>query len=174
MNHLAALKEKLMIKPNVEERERVAVVIKGVKNERKPKPTIEKEEGELSEQDEDEEQDEEPQAEKLKGPLFVDETQKGYDRKSLMKKLAESKKIKVTVKSMAPIIEEKETSLPKPLAPPTKKVKKIQPKTLIIEDDGIGVPQSQRAAILGRGVRLDERMPGSGLGLSIVSDMMAS
>ena len=137
MNHLATLKEKLMIKPNVEERERVAVVIKGVKNERKPKPNIEKEEGELSEQDEDEEQDkdEEPQAEKLKGPLFVDETQNGYDRKSLMKKLAESKKIKVTVKSMAPIIEEKETSLPKPLPPSTKKVKKIQPKTLIIEDD---------------------------------------
>ena len=140
MNHLAALKEKLMIKPNVEERERVAVVIKGVKNERKPKPKIEKEEGELSEQDEDEEldkdEDEQPPAEKRKGPLFVDETQNGYDRKSLMKKLAESKKIKVTVKSMAPIIEEKETSLPTPLPPPTKKVKKIQPKkTLIIEDD---------------------------------------
>lgn len=138
MNHLATLKEKLMIKPNVEERERVAVVIKGVKNERKPKPTIEKEEGELSELDEDEEQDhdEVPQAEKLNGPLFVDETQNGYDRKSLMKKLAESKKIKVTVKSMAPIIEEKETSLPTPLPPSTKKVKKIQQKrTLIIEDD---------------------------------------
>ena len=140
MNHLAALKEKLMIKPNVEERERVAVVIKGVKNERKPKPKIEKEEGELSEQDEDEEldkdEDEQPPAEKRKGPLFVDETQNGYDRKSLMKKLAESKKIKVTVKSMAPIIEEKETSLPTPLPPPTKKVKKIQPKkNVIIEDD---------------------------------------
>ena len=33
MNPLAKLKEKLMIKPNVEERERVAVVIKGVKKE---------------------------------------------------------------------------------------------------------------------------------------------
>ena len=31
MNPLALLKEKLMVKPNVEERERVAVVIKGVK-----------------------------------------------------------------------------------------------------------------------------------------------
>ena len=37
MNPLAALKEKLMIKPNVEERERVAVVIKGVKKGRKPR-----------------------------------------------------------------------------------------------------------------------------------------
>ena len=37
MNPLAALKEKLMIKPNVEERERVAVVIKGVKKEIKPR-----------------------------------------------------------------------------------------------------------------------------------------
>ena len=36
MNPLALLKEKLMIKPTVEDRERVAVVIKGVKKHRKP------------------------------------------------------------------------------------------------------------------------------------------
>ena len=35
MNPLARIKEKLMVKPNVEERERVAVVIKGVKKPRK-------------------------------------------------------------------------------------------------------------------------------------------
>ena len=35
MNHLATLKEKLMIKPNVEERERVAILIKGVKPTKK-------------------------------------------------------------------------------------------------------------------------------------------
>ena len=35
MNPLAALKEKMMIKPNVEERERVAIVIKGVKQPKK-------------------------------------------------------------------------------------------------------------------------------------------
>ena len=37
MNPLAALKEKMMIKPNVEDRERVAILIKGVKpTKRKP------------------------------------------------------------------------------------------------------------------------------------------
>ena len=38
MNPLAALKQKLMVKPNVEERQQVAVVIKGVKTQQKPKP----------------------------------------------------------------------------------------------------------------------------------------
>ena len=50
MNPLAALKEKLMVKPNVEERERIAVVIKGIKKDRKPRApktkAIEIEEGE--------------------------------------------------------------------------------------------------------------------------------
>ena len=50
MNPLVALKEKLMIKPNVEERERVAVVIKGIK-----KPKIPKIKGEKNEKKEDEE-----------------------------------------------------------------------------------------------------------------------
>ena len=43
MNPLARIKEKLMVKPNVEERERVAVVIKGVKKpriQRAPKTTV--------------------------------------------------------------------------------------------------------------------------------------
>jgi hypothetical protein len=34
MNPLVALKEKLMIKPNVEERERVAVIVKGTRKPR--------------------------------------------------------------------------------------------------------------------------------------------
>ena len=147
MNPLAALKEKLMIKPNVEERERVAVVIKGVKKERKPRaPKVkaakveeEKDEEEkpisekiILEQSESDEEDE-----KQAGPLIVDETEKGYDREALIKKLMESKKIKVTIKPNVQISEEKKIFEPVPL-PPTegKKVKKIEAKkTLIIEGD---------------------------------------
>jgi hypothetical protein len=149
MNPLAALKEKLMIKPNVEERERVAVVIKGVKKERKPRaPKIK---AAKVEQEEDEEKDEKPISEKIileqsesdeedkpAGPLIVDETEKGYDREALIKKLMESKKIKVTVKASVQMSEEKKVNEPVPLPPPTegKKVKKIEAKkALIIEDD---------------------------------------
>ena len=40
-----------------------------------------------------------------------------------------------------------------------------------VEDDGSGLPKSERAAAIKRGRRLDETKPGSGLGLSIVADL---
>ncbi|TXM63631.1 MULTISPECIES: sensor histidine kinase [Methylobacterium] len=40
-----------------------------------------------------------------------------------------------------------------------------------IEDDGPGLPEEARSAVLGRGRRMDESKPGSGLGLSIVADL---
>ena len=40
-----------------------------------------------------------------------------------------------------------------------------------VEDDGPGIPESERAAIFGRGARLDIEKPGTGLGLAIVRDV---
>ncbi|WP_374377563.1 sensor histidine kinase [Dongia sp.] len=42
-----------------------------------------------------------------------------------------------------------------------------------IEDDGPGIAPEARAAAMARGQRLDERMPGSGLGLDIVREIVA-
>ena len=146
MNPLAALKEKLMVKPNVEERERIAVVIKGVKKQRKPrapktKATEESDEEEFIEKQITEkpklilEDSESEDLEKI-APVIVDETKKGYDREALLKKLAESKKLKVTVKPVNKISEEKKISQPLPIEEPIKKIKKIEvKKPLVIEEE---------------------------------------
>ena len=42
---------------------------------------------------------------------------------------------------------------------------------VVVEDDGPGLPPERRNEVMQRGRRLDERMPGSGLGLSIVVDI---
>jgi signal transduction histidine kinase len=44
--------------------------------------------------------------------------------------------------------------------------------TIVVEDDGPGLPEEQYAAVLGRGKRLDETVPGSGLGLSIADEII--
>ncbi len=43
--------------------------------------------------------------------------------------------------------------------------------SVVVEDDGPGLPAGRRAEVLKRGARLDEATPGSGLGLSIVEDL---
>ena len=43
--------------------------------------------------------------------------------------------------------------------------------TLHVDDDGDGLSQKDRSLVLGRGRRLDQATPGSGLGLSIVKEM---
>ena len=42
---------------------------------------------------------------------------------------------------------------------------------ILIEDDGMGIPQEERVRIFDRGVRLDSGKPGTGLGLAIVRDV---
>lgn len=41
-----------------------------------------------------------------------------------------------------------------------------------IEDDGLGIPQADRAKLFSRGARLDTEKPGTGLGLAIVRDVI--
>lgn len=167
MNHLEQLKQKMMIKPTVQERERVAVIIKGEKRPRKPRGPIkqksEKTFGEkiqegvldlseqlseiqsiqgilpqdvdIEEKEEEEQQEEEQQEEEEANgrPLIVDKTEKGYDRLALLKKLAESKKSKVTIKT---IVEAEEKFVEPIPEEKIKKPKKVQiKKPLIIEEE---------------------------------------
>ncbi len=55
-----------------------------------------------------------------------------------------------------------------PLAPNGSDARKIE---VVIEDDGPGLPEQFRRSAVKRGRRLDETVPGSGLGLSIVADL---
>jgi signal transduction histidine kinase len=41
----------------------------------------------------------------------------------------------------------------------------------LVEDDGLGIPETERQRIFDRGVRLDTGKPGTGLGLAIVRDV---
>jgi hypothetical protein len=140
MNPLEAIKQKMMVKPQLEQRQRVAVIIKG------ENPVKKREKKEVKEDEEDEE--EQPiteiieEKEEKKRPLIVDETSKGFDRQAFLKKLKESKMTKVVTK---PIIEEAEKKqVIEPLPLPVKKAKKIDiKKPLIIEDDEEDEKQKQ-------------------------------
>jgi signal transduction histidine kinase len=43
--------------------------------------------------------------------------------------------------------------------------------SLVVEDDGVGLPPDRRDEVVQRGMRLDETAPGSGLGLSIIDEL---
>ncbi len=45
---------------------------------------------------------------------------------------------------------------------------------VVVNDDGPGIPPEKREQVLQRGVRLDMRTPGSGLGLDIVSELVSA
>jgi len=168
MNHLEQIKQQLMVKPDIQERERVAVVIKGEEKTRKPRaPQVKKNDKNITEQLEEgvidlgeeiskveemegilpidvteiketkqvkeTKQIKEAKTEETNRPVIIDKTQQGYDRAALLKKLAESKKTKVTVKETAKVEEKTIEHLP---IPTVKKAKKIDVKRpLIIEPD---------------------------------------
>jgi hypothetical protein len=128
MNPLAKLKEKLMVKPNVVDRERVAVIIKGSKKPRKPN----------NEKSANEQPDIAIEiAAPINGPVIVDETQDdGFNREDLFKKLAENKKLSVTVKRVVKDTEENRVSIAVPRPATTKKAKKMAAvREFIIEED---------------------------------------
>ncbi|MEM8798884.1 MAG: ATP-binding protein [Pseudomonadota bacterium] len=43
--------------------------------------------------------------------------------------------------------------------------------SIVIDDDGSGIPEEERTLVFDRGRRIDETVPGSGLGLAIVADV---
>jgi hypothetical protein len=128
MNPLASLKEKLMIKPVIEERERVAVLIKGIKKPKKIKT--------ISKEDDDKMNDDYELEDTQVGPIIEMQHDKDFDRKALLTKLAESKKLKVTIKPITQVTEEKRVSEPIPLPElPNKNRPFIGKKRIIIESE---------------------------------------
>ncbi len=45
--------------------------------------------------------------------------------------------------------------------------------SIVVEDDGAGIPAANRARVIERGVRADEHVPGHGLGLAMVRETVA-
>jgi hypothetical protein len=111
MNPLDAIKQKLMVKPMIKEREKVAVVIQV---EEKVPTKKQKVEGELEET-----------VVLPKKTLIIDETSKGFDREAFLKRMKERNLNKVTMK---PILEEaQEQGQLEPISfvpPPETKIKK--------------------------------------------------
>jgi hypothetical protein len=138
MNPLEALKQKLRVKPVVEEKERIAVVIKGEqKKMAEPKKRVVKEELEefVPEVEEEEKEMDIVKAPLIavKGPIIVDQTDKGFDRATLLDKLKASKMSKVSIKPLIEEVEESKTVeqiLPKAI----KRAKKVR-LPLIIEGE---------------------------------------
>ena len=159
MNPLEALKQKLKVKPDVKEIEKVAVVIKGDQQKQPGVPKKKEAKAKVGEEEleefvpevEEEEKDivKEPVT-AVKGPIIFDKTDKGYDRASLMDKLKASKMSKVSIKPLIEEIEESKTVEPV-LPKPVKRAKKVKMPLIIEEEEGEEkeVPKKQKLIIEG-------------------------
>ena len=126
-NPLEALKQKMMVKPQLEERQRIAVIIKGEKPVKKKDSKLQDKKKDEEEEDKDKEEEQKPiseiieeKIEEKKRPIIVDETQKGFDRESILQKLKESKMTKKPIQETKQVIE--------PIPEPVKKAKKLDIK----------------------------------------------
>ena len=132
MNPLEALKQKLKVKPTVEERKPVEVVIQLGEKEEKPLKHVK---FASEEKNEPKGQQEKEQSKEKSNFSIIDKRDQGFDRDTLMKKLSENKLLKVTVKPIMKATEEQITKAP--IAPIVKKAKKIvtKPKLVIEEEE---------------------------------------
>ena len=131
MNTLEDLKKQLMIKPIIEKQKQFTVTLKEkVIENKEPSKNKEPIKKKIVIEEEDEPE----------GVTIINETNKGFDRESLLKKIASNRLTKVT---QAPIMEklsenrfqeEKEKEKEKEKAKP-KKVKKMEKKLLILEEE---------------------------------------
>jgi hypothetical protein len=121
MNPLVTLKEKMKKKPVIEERERVEIIIKGNKPARK-----------VREEREDEKVDDKLDDKLVEGPVIEMKTDQVFDKQDLLKRLAESKKLKVTTKPILEATEERRVIEPLPIGEPTQMVKKLEAKKRIL------------------------------------------
>ena len=135
MNPLEALKQKLKVKPTVEQRKPVEVVLQIPVPEKKVQFKIEEEEKNVL-----------PQKEISQKLTIVDKRSEGFDRETLMKKMAESKKLKVTVKPVLKASEEHVTKAP--IVAPVKRAKKVTQKPkLIIEEEEEEEPKKEEEPV---------------------------
>ena len=128
MNTLASLKSKLMVKPDINQREKIAVYINEPSLSKESVPILE--EGEVVEQKE--------QKEKGKEIKLIDERDKGYNIEGLMKRLSKSNIL--LVKQKTEISQKLHEEVVKPNIseefPPSKKAKKVAvKKPLLIEEE---------------------------------------
>jgi hypothetical protein len=126
MNTLEGLKQRLMIKPTIENQKQFTVAIKEKTIEKKKK-------SEEGNEEIIEEKEEEPE-----GITIIDEIDKGYDRESLMKKITSNRLSKVTLNPIIEKIQEKVIIPTK--KDDNKKAKKIVKKLLIVEEE----PEEQK------------------------------